>query len=635
MGADSSCTISSDAHPEDESPIIRAPEFREFASSQMMSRFPDIPQIGTIYELFEWTKSIAPDNPYYAHRVYENGVWLERWDSITRTEFAEDRDAVGGWLIGQARLKFEDKVGILSYNRIEWVVAQHACWAYGFIPVPIYDTFGWENIGYILKHSEVKVIFVISTKLELLAGVLEGSYVTDLVVIDNEEHPYNELNRPDVGEVRIHRFADVVKCADRFSKRPPTPETPASIMYTSGTTGHPKGCMITHSNFMSVAACFYSSVYTLGPTDSMLSYLPLAHVYEAVLHIVAMKVVSGCMYFYSGSIPRLIDEIRLVKPTVFIGVSRVFERISDGIQAKIAQKPFLVRSLFNAAFAIKSHLSGKFRIQHVPILDKVFGSVQAALGGEMRLMISGGAALSPETQNFLRIACNVSFIQGYGLTESTAGTTVQKARDTANGNVGVLLQCTEAKLKSLPDQGYLAKDWSGELLLRGPSIFKGYYKDEEATRQVFDNGWLKTGDVFKLLPTGQFVVVSRCKDLVKLSQGEYVSLAKLESIYMTCKYVAQIYIHAGMLSRFLVAIVVLDKEHPGYDNVSKEDMLKILDEKATEVKLNGFERIKQVHLTTDQFTPQNGLMTPSLKLCYFKIAKAYEKEIALMEKEVK
>lgn len=635
MGADASCTISSDAHPEDESPIIRAPEFRAFEAAQMVSRFPDIPQIGTVYELFEWTKSIAPDNPYYGHRVYENGVWLDRWETITRTEFAVVRDAIGGWLIGQAGLKFEDKVGILSYNRIEWVEAQHACWAFGFIPVPIYDTFGWENIGYILQHSEVKVIFVISTRLELLLSVLSGSSVTDLVVIDNEEHPFNELNAPNVDNVRIHKFADIVKCTDRFSKRPPTPDTPACIMYTSGTTGHPKGCMITHSNFLSTASCFYTSVFTLGASDSMLSYLPLAHVYEAVIHIVALKIITGCIYFYSGSIPRLIEEIKLVKPTVFIGVARVFERISDGIQAKIAQKPLLVRGLFNTAFAIKSFLSERFRIQHVPILDAAFGSIRAAVGGEVRIMISGGAALSPETQNFLRIACNVSFLQGYGLTESTAGTCVQKTTDTANGNVGVLLQCTEAKLKSLPDQGYLASEWAGELLVRGPSIFKGYFKDEEGTQRVFDNGWFKTGDVFRLLPTGQFTVVSRCKDLVKLSQGEYVSLAKLEAVYSSCKYVSQIYIHAGMLSRFLVAIVVLDKEHPGYDNVSKEEILRLLDEKATEAKLNGFERIKDVYLTTDQFSPQNGLMTPSLKLCYFKIAKHYEKEIAAMEKGAK
>ena len=632
MGADTSCTVTSDEHPENETPVIRAPASHDFTAEKTVSRFPDCPQVSTIYELFEFTKSIAPDDPYYGRRVFENGEWQNRFETITRVQFAEARDAVGSFLIKNG-LVFEDKVGILSYNRIEWVEVQHACFAYGFIPVPIYDTFGWENIGYILRHSEVKVVFVISTKLQLLANVIEGSGVRDLVVIDNEEKPFDPMNAPQIPGVRIHKFNDVVQFGERFPKRPPSPETPASIMYTSGTTGHPKGCVMTHANFLATASCFYTFVYPFGPSDSMLSYLPLAHVYESVLHVVATKCL-GQIYFYSGSIPRLVEEVKLLKPTVFCGVTRVFERVSDGIKAQLEKKPVVVRTLFKAAFAVKSKLTEKFRIQHVPVLDSVFGAVKGALGGKMKLMICGGAALSPETQNFLRIACNVSFIQGYGLTESTAGTTVQKCTDTLNGNVGVLLQCAEAKLRDLPDHGYMAKDMCGELYLRGPSIFKGYYKDEEATKSVFDNGWFKTGDIFRLLPTGQFVVVSRCKDLVKLSQGEYVSIAKLESLYTSAQFVSQIYVHAGMLSRFLVAIVVLDTNQPGYDHVTPEEMVQILDRKADEAHLNGFEKIKQVHLTTEPFTADNGMMTPSMKLVGFKIAGRYKKEIEEMEKHI-
>ncbi|KAH0790092.1 AMP-binding enzyme family protein [Histomonas meleagridis] len=633
MGSDTSCTISNEDPLPGESPIIRAPQTNNYAPENFMSRFPDLPQVGTIFDLFEYTKSIAPDNYLYGMRVFENNQWQDRWKPYTRTDIAEMRDSIGSFLI-QNGAKMGDCIGILSYNRIEWITVQHACYAYGFVTVPIYDTFGWENIKYIIDHAHIKIIFVISTKYNDLVKVLgDLPFVTNVVIIDAEESPSPNTIQSPFPNITITKYRDALSTTERFPKRPPTPDSPATIMYTSGTTGYPKGCILTHTNLMSTASCFYTFVYPFKSDDRLLSYLPLAHVYESVIHIVGIKCL-GYIGFYSGSIKRLIDEVKLFKPTVFIGVSRVFERVMDGLQLQISKKPFLIRSLFNTAFYIKSFITNKLRFQHVPILDKAFTQVRDAMGGEIQLLICGGSALSTDTQNYLKIAFNVSFIQGYGLTETTAGTMVQKSTDVQNGNVGVLLKCTEAKLRDVPELNFYSKDLQGELLLRGTSIFKGYYKDEESTKNAFaDGGWFKTGDIFQLTPTRQFQMIGRCKELVKLSQGEYVSLGKLRAIYSTAQYVSQIYIHAGMQSRFLVAIVVVDNDN--MKNVTKEKMLQILDEKAKENNLNGFEKIRNVYLTNEEFTTENGLQTPSLKLCDFKIAKKYEKEIEKMEEEIK
>jgi long-chain acyl-CoA synthetase len=244
-------------------------------------------------------------------------------------------------------------------------------------------------------------------------------------------------------------------------------------------------------------------------------------------------------------------------------------------------------------------------------------------GGRLRVMVSGGSALPAVVQDFLRVACHCEFIQGYGLTETTACSCTQIIGDLGHDNVGAPLPCCEAKLKSV--ENYSVHDNTGELWIRGPSVFPGYYGDEDATRAVFDDhGFFRTGDVFQLTPTRQLRIIARVKDVVKLAQGEYVSLQKLTTIYSTAKCVDQIYIHAGMTSRFLVAIIVVPDQNAG---LTKEQIIAELAKVAKENRLNGFERINDVFVTTEQFTTANGLMTPSLKVCAFAVERRYKHEL--------
>ena len=627
MGSDASCVIHSpDDHLPDETPVISSPMMMRFSSERLLSRFPDAPDVSTLEELFQHTKQIAPDDDFYGTRDYVDGAWQPHWSFISRATFDARRRAVGSFLISLG-VKHDAHIGILSYSRIEWVIVQYACYGFGFIPVPVYDTFGWENINYIIKHAGLNVCFVVSTKVnELIEKIDADTCLTDVIVIDTEEKPYDYENVPQTF-LRLHKYSDAAVHPTQYPLRPPKPSTPAFIMYTSGTTSHPKGCLMTHANFISTAASIYSYAYPFSRDDSMLVYLPLAHVYESVQHAVAMKVI-GRLGFYSGSIPRLVEELKLFRPSIICGVSRVFERVKDGIEAKVKEKSKLVQAIFYAAFHTKSFLNKKFRITRVPGLDRVFDSVTEALGGRVKLFVSGGSALPPDVQRFLRIACRASFVQGYGLTESCSSCCVQTSTDVLDGNCGALLPWAEAKFRSV--DGYNAKDMCGELMVRGPSIFAGYYRDEEATKQVLDeSGFYKTGDIFTLNATGQLQMIGRCKELIKLSQGEYVSLQKLQVIYGSADYVKQIYIHASLTSRFLVAVVVVDKENV---RVSKATLLNALEQKAAEHNLNGYERIKDIVVTTEEFTPDNGMMTPSLKLCGHSISKRYQRELDALEK---
>ena len=185
MGSDTSCVISDEKQRDDETPIIKSPGSDPYTIEKYMNRFPDTPQIGTIFDLFEYTKSISPDTPLYGSRIYENGEWKNEWRSYNRVEFAEMRDSIGAYLI-KSGAQPGDHIGILSYNRVEWVVTQHACFAYGFVPVPIYDTFGWDNIRYIVDHANLKFVFVVSSKLnDFLKIADEKLCCTNIVIIDN------------------------------------------------------------------------------------------------------------------------------------------------------------------------------------------------------------------------------------------------------------------------------------------------------------------------------------------------------------------------------------------------------------------------------------------------------------------
>jgi long-chain acyl-CoA synthetase len=363
--------------------------------------------------------------------------------------------------------------------------------------------------------------------------------------------------------------------------------------------------------------------------DSYFSYLPMAHILEFVIHILVIYV-GGSLGFYSGSMGRLTEDVGLVRPTVFVGVGRVFERLLTGIQDKINAQPFYKRWVLNSAIAVKGFFLDNFRMRNVPLIEKVFSAIRIAFGGRLRCIVLGGSPFPPPAQRWLGLVLGAPFGAGYGLTETSVAGSIQNLdNDTLSGSVGVVLGCNEAKLKSVPELGYDVRDGLGEIYFRGESVFKGYYKNDEETRKVLKDGWFKTGDICRLSSDGQLYIVGRNKDIVKLLQGEYVAIPKLTEIYQTAPFVNQVYVHAGMCARFLTAIVVL---RPDVHGMSEQDVIKEFDRMADEHRLNGYEKIRRAHLTYQEFTLENGCLTPSLKPARHKIDQLYGEALRQLEK---
>jgi long-chain acyl-CoA synthetase len=253
-----------------------------------------------------------------------------------------------------------------------------------------------------------------------------------------------------------------------------------------------------------------------------------------------------------------------------------------------------------------------------------------AFGGRLRCIALGGSPFPAPSQRWLGLVLGAPFGIGYGLTETALAGTIQNLdNDTQTGSCGVVLGCNEAKLKSVPELGYDVADRVGELYFRGESVFHGYYKNEEESRKVLKDGWFKTGDIATLSPTGQLSLVGRNKDIVKLLQGEYVALPKLTDIYQTATFVNQVYVHAGVCSRFLSAIVVLKLDTHG---LTEADVIREFDRIADANSLNGYEKIKMAYLTKDEFSLENGCLTPSLKPARHKIEQLYGEILRQLEK---
>jgi len=329
-----------------------------------------------------------------------------------------------------------------------------------------------------------------------------------------------------------------------------------------------------------------------------------------------------------------------------IGPPRIFNRIYDKIHSQLASN-VVSRTLFNYAYNAKLsqlHTTGE---ELSPLWDKlVFSKLAALIGGRVRIIISGSAPLSPNVQDFLRICFLSKVVQGYGLTETTCIVSISDPHDPTSGHVGAPAVSVEVKLVDVPEMNYTSsgKVQQGEICVRGPGIFKGYYQMPEKTAEDIDReNWFHTGDIGEWLPNGTLKIIDRKKNIFKLAQGEYVAVEYLETVYMRCPYVAQIFAYGDSLQNYLVAIVVPDPDSlipaaaqqgfkEGIKDLCRNPQIKkfvfnSLIKVAEKAKLKGFEKIKNIHLEPEPWTAENGLLTPTLKARRPELKKHYSKII--------
>ena len=424
---------------------------------------------------------------------------------------------------------------------------------------------------------------------------------------------------------------------------PPRSNDIITINYTSGTTGDPKGVVLTHSN---AVAGLSSSLTHIPATDdaSMCSYLPLAHIYQRVGEYGALA--SGTRIgYYHGDVLQLVDDLKLVRPNGFTSVPRLYNRFGAAIKGATTEQPgfrgTLSRYVIDTKLNNMKYPDSPSATNKHMFWDRVWSKkVTGALGlDRAQFMISGSAPLDPSLHQFLRVVFGNKFLQGYGLTESTAVALCQLESDLTSGNCGALCPVAEGCLADVLDMEYMSTDRPhprGELLIRGPNMFREYYRNPEETARSFtEDGFFKTGDICEVDEMGRFRVIDRRKNVLKLAQGEYVSPERLENVYLAnCPWMSSAFVHGDSQQSSLVMIGAImpemfatfaskvlgapikDTDLAALDAAAKNakvrrEMMRELDKVGKKNKFNAYERVKNMSMMLEPFTIENELLTPT------------------------
>eukprot|EP01006_Ploeotia_vitrea_P022208 TRINITY_DN54610_c0_g1_i1.p1 TRINITY_DN54610_c0_g1~~TRINITY_DN54610_c0_g1_i1.p1 ORF type:complete len:827 (-),score=490.77 TRINITY_DN54610_c0_g1_i1:83-2563(-) len=612
-------------------------------------------QINSLRDNFRGAVERFGKRKFLGTRMYtKNGkIGKYRWQT-----YAQVGERVSNFAAGLRKLGLTEgeAVGIMSANRSEWVIADQACVCQNMTSVPLYDTLGPDVVKYIVNHASVRAVVVSKEKVPAVNAALSACPTLEFVIImdDNPNPVFHEEKDADYS--CTHTFSQVEKLgkANPVDDRAPTMGSLYTICYTSGTTGSPKGVMITHGNILAaVGAMIKRLPETLeGPNERALSYLPLAHIYERVLEATLLTRGHG-VGFFQGDTTKLVEDVAELKPSLFPGVPRVWQRVYDSIKGQIDESNFIRRYLFDKAFTTKSEALARGDASPTMWDSIIFAKIAAKFGGNLKLITSGAAPLSGTVAQFIKICFNCEFGEGYGLTETCGALSTTSLSDFELGHVGTVAGCAEVKLVDVPAMEYTTADKPfprGEIWVRGPSVFKGYFKMPEKTGEVLtQDGWFATGDIGQWRGDGNLQIIDRKKNIFKLSQGEYVRPEHIEGVYKQAKEIADVFVHGDSNSNYLVGIVV-----PAFDvigawaaanghadiandpqalcrhpRVVKHIMAQMANV-ARQQKLLGFEQCRKIHLVAEEFTVDNGLLTPTFKKKRFVMKKTFINEINAM-----
>lgn len=613
---------------------------------------------GTFYEGFKIGKEIAKkrgDERCLGYRVDRQSDY--QWLSYDEIEISANEIGSGLIHLGEPHGQ-QTFIGIYAVNSVEWMTTALACHFHGMIYVPLYDTLGEQAIVHIINQTSLKTIFVdkpenilILLKLSDQLPTLKRIVLTKKLTKESDTEIRKKAKESSIQVLTFQEIRDSGR-EKPVAHHPPKSDDIFEICYTSGTTGLPKGAMLTNKNIVSLvqaATEFFKPVFT--DLELLISYLPLAHSYEQTIELYCLC--NGFKIgYYLGDVRQLADDLAKLKPTLMPCVPRLLNRMYDNIQATIRQLSPFKRYLFEMALSAKANEIDKHRVTRHMLWDRfVLKRIQDRLGGRVKLIASGAAPLSPTILQFLKQVCGAYVVEGYGQTECCGVASCQTLGDPTTGNIGVPLNCNMIKLVDVPDMQYYAKDNVGELCVKGSNVFKGYYRDEEKTKEAIDSdGWLHTGDIAKWIPTGQIQIIDRKKHMFKLAQGEYVAPERIENIYIQSKYIGQVFVYGNGFKSYTVAVIVPDGEvlekyarEKGLPTdlavlCNKKEIKDIIFEDIKRLEklngLKGFESVKDIYLHPEQFSVENNLLTPTMKTKRPELGKYFEKEIDEMYKNI-
>lgn len=643
------------------------------------------PKITNVVEAFEACVAANKDSDCWGEREfdYNTKTWgkyvYETYESVAARRLALGKgiaDVVQEATGLDSRVK-PYVVGLYGPNCINWLLTDLACQTQTLASVCLYDTLGPESSEYIMNLTEMPVIvaavshipFLLKTKPRLphLKVIIAMHELSNPAVYEkpgqtNKETLESWANSLGVGLVSLGEVERRGETSPRGPKLP-TGDDILTINFTSGTTGNPKGVIINHRNV--VAALLVpktnESIFAAG-SSGFISFLPLAHIYER-LNLIAMICNNVRIGFFHGEMTEVMEDILAYHPTFIAGVPRIWNRIAAAIRATTIEAPGITGALSRRAYAAKLKRLEETGDYTHPLWDRLWSNkIRAKLGMDLtKTLATGSAPMAKENIELLKVALSVEFVQGYGLTESMSGVTLCVSGENESGSVGPPNVATEIRLRDLPDYNYSSVDKPyprGEIMIRGPQIFMGYYKNEEATKGAIDpDGWFHSGDVGMIDDLGRLYVIDRVKNFFKLAQGEYVGPERIEALYQSSSsLIGQVFIEGNSFETYLVSIIGVNPEsyvqflahhfkmiyQPSdlekiQETFNRKDIrsafLKELNHQARGAQLKGYEKIKNVTLMLEPFGMHNGTMTPTLKIKRPDAAKLCKKEIDSMYKE--
>lgn len=569
-----------------------------------------------------------------------------------------------------------DKLHIFASTSAKWMQTFLATQTQSIPVATAYDTLGEDGLTHSLVQTESAAIFTDNELLAKLINPLKKAqnvkFIIHSEIIDeNDKRADGKLfknasdsiekikqSRPDI---KFISYDEVIALGKKFNDEinfcPPKPDDLACIMYTSGSTGTPKGVVLKHKNIVAGIGGVSINVddKTVNESDRIITFLPLAHIFELVFEL---------MTFYWGGIAgyanvktlsdascrNCVGDMKEFKPTIMVGVAAVWEAVKKGITAQIEQQPSTTQKIFWAAYNAKI-AAKKYHIPIIPSLvdNLIFKKIKLATGGQLRIMLNGGSAISGETQRFLSNALCPMLI-GYGLTETCANTCVLELENFEYDVAGSLVGSVTVKLIDVPEAGYFAKNNQGEVLISGAPVLPEYYKNETETKNAFeyDDAWFSTGDIGQWMPNGSLKIIDRKKNLVKTQNGEYIALEKIESIYRSNKYVLNVCCYADENKVKPMAIVLPNEaavkqliiELGLAENAESVEISHFLENKkllkaitdsvvntGKQGGLNGIELILGVVLVDDEWTPESGYVTSAQKLQRKKILASVQEKV--------
>ena len=554
-----------------------------------------------------------PDRLLFQNK--EQGAWRNYSWAEAGTIIRE----IGNGLLALGVEKGE-RVAILSENRLEWVLVDFAILAAGGVSVGIYPSVLAEEAGYILDNSGARVIFVSN------AGQLQ-KLADRAAIIALEKIPGAPAEALTLDELRARGREHATGQPEALGRRTAAigRDDLALLVYTSGTTGPPKGVMLSHGNILWVyeALC---QVLDITDRDQALSYLPYAHVYERIGGTY-FSIFRGLPIAIAESIDKLTQNILEIRPTILLGAPRVYEKIHAGLMRNVEAMPGWQQSLFHWAMQAGEAASPyKLRGEPMPILLRlrnalasalIFRKIKARFGGRIRFMVSAAAPIAPELIRFFH-ALDILILEGYGLTESSAPSHVNRPGEIKFGTVGRPLSGVEQRI---------AED--GEILLRGGNIFQGYFGREADTREALDaEGWFHTGDIGEIDPDGYLRITDRKKDLIVTAGGKNIAPQNIENLMKTDRFISE-FLCYGDQKKFLVGLVTLEeeavKQWAQKEGISfrdfaelsqKPEVRRMIEGRIAELNksLPSYSSIKRITILPKQFSQEAGEVTPTLKL---------------------